>query len=89
MRTNTGWRLMDQNLIIGIGSITIGLIAGILTLWKTSGAKREKIKSSYRDIIAILIRSITQSQIKLRAARFSGFQKSSSLCCPDFPDLRD
>jgi len=53
---------MESGIIVGIGSIAIGLTAGILTLLKTAGAKREKIKSGYKEIISILIRSITQSK---------------------------
>ena len=72
---------MEASIIIGIGSIAVGLIAGILTLWKTAGAKREKRKASYKEIITILIRSLTQSQINIKPEELDRIVRSKCRNC--------
>ena len=67
---------METSIIVGIGSIAVGLIAGILTLLKTAGAKREKIKTSYKEIITILIRSLTQSQMNITSKELDRIVRS-------------
>ena len=67
---------METSIIVGIGSIAVGLIAGILTLLKTAGAKREKIKTSYKEIITILIRSLTQSQMNITSEELDRIVRS-------------